>query len=101
MPRSKEGFLWTPTLEIEGLITDAVQQGSRTIQDFYDVIVVGAGFTGLIAARDLNQKHGLRVLLVDARDRIGGRTWTAKVLGEEIEMVEWAKSGSGRDIEEV
>ncbi|GAM35595.1 hypothetical protein TCE0_017f04047 [Talaromyces pinophilus] len=86
MPRSKEGFLWTPTQETEGLQTDAVQQGSRSIEDHYDVIVIGAGFAGLIAARDLTQKHGLRVLLVDARDRIGGRTWTAKVLGEEIEM---------------
>ncbi|KAI7972643.1 hypothetical protein EIK77_009106 [Talaromyces pinophilus] len=86
MLRSKEGFLWTPTQETEGLQTDAVQQGSRSIEDYYDVIVIGAGFAGLIAARDLTQKHGLRVLLVDARDRIGGRTWTAKVLGEEIEM---------------
>lgn len=86
MARSKEGFLWTPTHETEGLPTDAVQQGSRSIEDCYDVIVIGAGFAGLIAARDLSQKHGLRILLVDARDRIGGRTWTAKVLGEEIEM---------------
>jgi lysyl oxidase-like protein 2/3/4 len=86
MPRSKEGFLWTPAQETEGLLTDAVQQGSHSIQDDYDVIIIGAGFTGLIAARDLTQNHGLKALLVDARDRIGGRTWTAKVLGEEVEM---------------
>lgn len=43
----------------------------------YDVVVIGAGFAGLAAARDL-QKAGKRVLLVEARDRIGGRTWTAE-----------------------
>ncbi|GAA1692300.1 flavin monoamine oxidase family protein [Microbacterium sediminicola] len=40
----------------------------------YDVLVVGAGFAGLTAARDL-AKQGNRVLIVEARDRIGGRTW--------------------------
>ncbi|OJJ98609.1 hypothetical protein ASPACDRAFT_1870878 [Aspergillus aculeatus ATCC 16872] len=86
MSRSKEGFLWTPTETTSGLPTNAVQSSSPTLRDRYDVIVIGAGFAGLTAARDLSQKHGLAVLLVEARDRIGGRTWTARVLGEEIEM---------------
>lgn len=55
------------------------------MQEKYDVVVVGAGFAGLIAARDLSQRHNLKVLLIEARDRIGGRTWTAKVL-EDLEM---------------
>lgn len=40
----------------------------------YDVIVIGAGFAGLTAARDLRE-HGHNVLVVEARDRIGGSTW--------------------------
>jgi monoamine oxidase len=40
----------------------------------YDVVVIGAGFAGLVAARDLTEQ-GKRVLIVEARDRIGGRTW--------------------------
>ncbi|MGV9796796.1 flavin monoamine oxidase family protein [Mycobacterium sp. NPDC003449] len=40
----------------------------------YDALVIGAGFAGLTAARDL-AKDGKTVLIVEARDRIGGRTW--------------------------
>jgi len=40
----------------------------------YDVVVVGAGFAGVTAAREL-ATGGRSVLLVEARDRIGGRTW--------------------------
>lgn len=86
MACSSEGFLWTTDGTLEGLETDAVQKSSSIISGFYDVIVIGAGFARLIAARNLSQKHKFKVLLVEARDRIGGRTWTAKVLGEEIEM---------------
>ncbi|WP_033287815.1 flavin monoamine oxidase family protein [Amycolatopsis jejuensis] len=42
--------------------------------DTYDVLVLGAGFAGLTAARDL-AADGKRVLIVEARDRIGGRAW--------------------------
>lgn len=40
----------------------------------YDALVIGAGFAGLTAARDL-AKDGKKVLIVEARDRIGGRAW--------------------------
>jgi monoamine oxidase len=43
-----------------------------------DVVVVGAGFAGLSAARALG-KRGLSARVLEARDRTGGRTYT-KVL---------------------
>lgn len=50
-----------------------------------DVVVVGAGFAGLIASRELG-RAGLEVLTLEARDRIGGRTWTDHRLGHDLEM---------------
>jgi monoamine oxidase len=40
----------------------------------YDTIVIGGGFSGVAAARELAHA-GQRVLLLEGRDRLGGRTW--------------------------
>ena len=41
----------------------------------HDVIIVGAGAAGLSCAQDLIQ-NGLKVLILEARSRIGGRVFT-------------------------
>lgn len=51
----------------------------------YDTIVLGAGFAGVTAAREL-RGSGLRVLLLEARPRVGGRTFTSEVGGHEVEL---------------
>ncbi|MDZ5473903.1 NAD(P)/FAD-dependent oxidoreductase [Bacillus sp. 31A1R] len=51
----------------------------------YDVIVIGGGFSGITAAREL-RLLGHNVLVLEARDRIGGRTWVDKRLDSELEM---------------
>lgn len=49
------------------------------------VIVVGAGMSGLGAARRLADA-GVKVTVVEARQRIGGRTWTDTSLGLPIDL---------------
>lgn len=51
----------------------------------YDAIVVGGGFAGATAAREL-QQGGHRVVLLEGRDRLGGRTWTSEFAGKRVEL---------------
>lgn len=53
--------------------------------DAYDVVIVGAGIAGLAAAVTLVQKN-MSVLVVEARDRIGGRISTDSTDGYKAEM---------------
>ncbi|MBU3691550.1 MAG: FAD-dependent oxidoreductase, partial [Solirubrobacterales bacterium] len=50
-----------------------------------DVVVVGAGLAGLSAARSLVGK-GLDVMVVEARDRVGGRIENGFIHGEPVEL---------------
>jgi len=53
-----------------------------------DVVVIGAGFAGIAAARDL-QGSGRRVMVLEARERIGGRTWYREIPATGV----WAEYG--------
>jgi phytoene dehydrogenase-like protein len=50
-----------------------------------DAIVIGGGFAGVTAARELTLA-GLDCTLIEARDRLGGRTWYSDWGGDDIEL---------------
>lgn len=50
-----------------------------------DVVVVGAGFAGMVAARDL-LRQGYSVLVLEARDRVGGRVRAGRVAGLSVDF---------------
>jgi putrescine oxidase len=50
-----------------------------------DVVIVGAGASGLTAATEL-KKAGLSVAVLEARDRVGGRLWTDDIDGATLEI---------------
>ena len=51
----------------------------------HDAVVIGAGFAGTVAARDLSAQ-GHSVVHLEARDRIGGRTCTGEAFGRTVEF---------------
>ena len=57
----------------------------RPVRDPYDVIVIGGGFAGVTAAREC-AKAGLRTVVLEARERLGGRTHTTVWNGSLTEL---------------
>ena len=57
----------------------------RGEQLMHDVVIVGGGFAGVTAARECALR-GRDVVLLEARDRLGGRTWSADWDGHAIEL---------------
>ncbi|TGJ86985.1 hypothetical protein E0Z10_g1712 [Xylaria hypoxylon] len=65
--------------EIDAVIalpsTPAVPAPLATANEVVDVVIIGAGLAGLSAAHDVI-KSGLTCVVLEARDRVGGKTWS-------------------------
>ncbi|KAG8508096.1 Amine oxidase [flavin-containing] A, partial [Galemys pyrenaicus] len=57
--------------------TMASPEKASTVGQMFDVVVIGGGISGLSAAK-LLAEHGTNVLVLEARDRVGGRTYTVR-----------------------
>lgn len=63
-----------------------------------DVLVLGAGIAGLAVARTLTDK-GLSVIILEARNRVGGRMWTDSSLGLPLDLgASWIHGVEGNPI---
>ncbi|HET9126990.1 MAG TPA: NAD(P)/FAD-dependent oxidoreductase [Propionibacteriaceae bacterium] len=75
-------------------MSDAQSSPDPSAQPMVDAVVIGAGLAGLSAAATLHAR-GRSVLVLEARDRIGGRVYTAHTpSGEAVEMgAQWLNPG--------
>ncbi|ARQ71076.1 flavin monoamine oxidase family protein [Streptomyces marincola] len=51
----------------------------------YDVVIIGAGYAGGTVARELSAR-GMNPVVLEARNRVGGRIWTDTFLGQQIDV---------------
>jgi monoamine oxidase len=72
-----EGVLF----QVDAVLSTSPREGiksfpsSSTTNEKVDVVVIGAGLAGLAAAHRI-VSSGLSCLVLEARDRVGGRTWS-------------------------
>ena len=91
-----------PTVpEPDSVPTDTAQPQTESASREAQVLVLGAGISGLAAARTLTDK-GVSVIVLEARDRIGGRMWTDSSLGLPLDLgASWIHGVSGNPITEL
>ncbi|MFV8167217.1 flavin monoamine oxidase family protein [Mycobacterium sp. 134] len=64
-------------------MSKSVESGSNAAE--VEVVIVGAGFAGLSAA-DRLVSMGVSVLVVEGRDRVGGRSFSGEVAGVKVDL---------------
>lgn len=75
----RRDFLTIFSLTLMGIVNNACREDSQKYAEASNkkrIVVIGAGLAGLTAAREL-QRQGHEVVIIEARERIGGRIWTS------------------------
>ncbi|BAQ60798.1 amine oxidase [Geminocystis sp. NIES-3708] len=74
---NRRHFLYLTSLVLATTLSSQKLAISNQIKTKKKVIIIGAGIAGLSAARSLQNK-GFEVVLLEGRNRIGGRLWTSR-----------------------
>ncbi|HYN31598.1 MAG TPA: FAD-dependent oxidoreductase [Ilumatobacteraceae bacterium] len=89
---------------VHGAVTEGRSAAERIDQEggpAQSVVIVGAGAAGLAAARVLTDR-GHRVLVLEGRDRIGGRVHTRTIGGAPVDLgASWIHGVSGNPLTEL
>lgn len=98
---SRRDFLRAALIASGGLILQPKLSLSAQANSSADVLIIGAGIAGLAAARRLADE-GYSVIVLEARNRIGGRVWTNNDLGIPLDMgASWIEGIDGNPLMEI
>ncbi|RYY48875.1 MAG: FAD-dependent oxidoreductase [Chitinophagaceae bacterium] len=95
---TRRSFLKESAIIAAGTLLSASQANAFFTFKPKQVIVLGAGFAGLAAANAL-MKKGVKVTVLEARDRIGGRVFSHKIPGSDLVVelgAEWVGKSHSR-----
>lgn len=100
---SRRGVLMgAGTVAGSAAMASSAQAHSRSPAERVDVVIVGGGFAGVTAAREV-KRAGRSVVLLEARDRLGGRTFSSLRNGAPLEYggmwVHWSQPNVWSEIQ--
>ncbi|MCE2998206.1 MAG: FAD-dependent oxidoreductase, partial [Flammeovirgaceae bacterium] len=80
---NRKDFIKLSALGLSSLPFSAFTEFTNGEDELYDVVVIGAGLSGLTAAQKLVEANK-KVLVLEAQDRVGGRTWSQPIGGNDF-----------------
>jgi monoamine oxidase len=92
----RRDFIKTTGLALASLPLLSFTSLGKDDKELYDVVIVGAGLSGLNAARLLTAASK-KILVLEAQDRVGGRTWSQSIGQNDFIDVGGQWIGKGHD----